>query len=77
MQVNLGLREKSKMYWPHKKIRQPVPNLIPFNSSAFSAKSLKLNLAVSLKPENGYALFATITRQLGPKIRTGKLWMRG
>ena len=21
MQVNLGLREKSKMYWPHKKIR--------------------------------------------------------
>ena len=42
MQVNLGLREKSKMYWPHKKIRQPISNLIPFYSSAFSAKSLKL-----------------------------------
>ena len=42
MQVNLGLREKSKMYWPHKKIRQPVPNLIPFYSSEYSAKSLQL-----------------------------------
>ena len=42
MQENLGLREKNKMDWPHKKIRQPVPNLIPFYSSAYSAKSLQL-----------------------------------
>ena len=42
MRVNLGLCEKNKMYWPHKKIRSPVPNRIPFYSSAFSEKSLQL-----------------------------------
>jgi hypothetical protein len=31
---------------------------------------------VSLKPENGYPLFATITRHSGQKIRSGKLWMK-
>ena len=42
MQMNLGRREKSKMYWQSKKSDSLFQILFPFISSAFSAKSLQL-----------------------------------
>ena len=74
MQVNLGLRETNKRYWPHKKIRWPVLNLIPFYSSAFPAKSLRLKFCCKSEAQKRFSIVSNDNKAFRRKIRTGKLW---